>query len=658
MKQVGTKQAGAATLVLMLTAGLGACSSAPQASAKPGAANVQAQAVASDWVRGVDVSEARMAESGGVAFKDTDGTAKAALQIVQDHRYNWVRVRLMIDPDGNYGLAQDLPYVKATMLDAKQHNLKVLLDLHYSHWWADPGNQWTPARWQGQNLSALTTSVYSYTKDVITQLRAQGTPPDMVQIGNEINGGILWENGRISNMANFVKLTNAGAYAVQDASGGKATMPPIMVHIAKTGDAAWTVAWYKAFINAGGWVDSIGLSYYPMWHGDLNNLSQTIKALRANFSWAKVYLAETAYYWDKNQAGYANLPYPQTPQGQYDFLQALSPVVQQAGGSGIFYWGGFWSQGGKWLNAPGWNDDDASRRSLFDDNAQATKGIDGLNQAAAANTAPILQLPADLSAEATGLGGAHVTFGATATDAEDANAPAVTCTPAPGALFALGTTAVNCSATDGAGASTAGRFTVSVKDTTAPVITVANPLQDARYTLGSSVLADYGCTDAVALAGCAGSVANGAPFDTAGVGAKTFTVRATDGAGNAATVARRYTVEYPFGGFSRPVDNLPAINGVKAGSAVPVKFSLGGNQGPNVLAALSPASAPITCGSNDAVGATEPTRTAGNSGLGYDASAGQYVYVWKTDQAWAGTCRQLVLKLADGTEHRANFELR
>ena len=366
----GTGIAGAA---LALTTGLSACG------------HVGAAADTDTWIRGMDVSEARGTEAAGVQFRDLDGQVKPALQIVRYHRYNWVRVRLMVDPqttDGNYGLLQDLPYVKAVMKDAQGQGLKVLLDLHYSHWWADPGNQWLPARWKGQSDEVLAKSIYDYTSGVITELRAQGTAPDMVQIGNEINGGMLWENGRIrkDDMTAFVKLTNAGADAVRDASGGKASMPPIMVHIAKIGDAEATVAWYRAFIAAGGWVDTIGLSYYPMWHGDFVNLSKTVKALRSTFDWAKVYVAETAYYWDQNQVGTEEgLPYPQTPQGQLDYLRALTPVVRDAGGSGIFYWGGFWSQSPKWLTAPGWKDDDASRRSLFDDRAQATLAIDGLN---------------------------------------------------------------------------------------------------------------------------------------------------------------------------------------------------------------------------------------------------------------------------------------
>lgn len=372
--------------VIALALTLSACSSgqspvSPDLNAQGRALGHAAKAKDFGWIRGMDVSEARMAELAGVRFKDLNGQVKPALKIVKDHGYGWVRVRLMIDPDGKYGLAQDLPYVKAVMKDAHKQNLKVLLDLHYSHWWADPGNQWTPPRWKSAEWAKLPGLVYDYTLDVMNELRAQGTPPDMVQIGNEINGGMLWEAGRIvqGDMTAFVKLTNAGATAVRDASGGEANMPPVMVHIAKIGDASDTVNWYKAFMAAGGWVDSIGLSYYPMWHGDFTNLSDTIKALKMSFPWAKVYLAETAYYWDQNQAGNTNLPYPQTRQGQLDYLKALAPVVKDAGGSGIFYWGAFWSQSSRWLTAPGWNDDDASRRSLFDDDARATPAIDGLN---------------------------------------------------------------------------------------------------------------------------------------------------------------------------------------------------------------------------------------------------------------------------------------
>jgi hypothetical protein len=115
---------------------------------------------------------------------------------------------------------------------------------------------------------------------------------------------------------------------------------------------------------------------------------------------------------------------------------------------------------------------------------------------------------------------------------------------------------------------------------------------------------------------------------------------------------------YKFTGFFAPVDNLPTVNTVKAGSAVPVKFSLGGNQGLNILAAGYPLSTQIACDTSATLDQIEQTVTAGSSSLSYDATSDQYTYVWKTDKSWAGSCRQLTVKLNDGTSHQANFEFK
>ena len=115
---------------------------------------------------------------------------------------------------------------------------------------------------------------------------------------------------------------------------------------------------------------------------------------------------------------------------------------------------------------------------------------------------------------------------------------------------------------------------------------------------------------------------------------------------------------YTFTGFSQPVDNLPTVNQMKAGGAVPVKFSLGGNQGLDIFEDGYPKSQTIPCNSTASVDGVEETLTAGSSSLTYDASSDTYSYVWKTEKSWAGTCRQLVVKLTDGTYHRANFQFK
>jgi hypothetical protein len=116
-----------------------------------------------------------------------------------------------------------------------------------------------------------------------------------------------------------------------------------------------------------------------------------------------------------------------------------------------------------------------------------------------------------------------------------------------------------------------------------------------------------------------------------------------------------YSVIYDWTGFFRPIDNLPMVNIVKAGSAIPVKFNLGGNQGLDILEAGYPKSIPVTCTFTPWIDAVEETVTAGFSTLTYDDLAGQYVYVWKTEKSWTG-CRQLQVKLKDGTTHVANFK--
>jgi alpha-tubulin suppressor-like RCC1 family protein len=115
---------------------------------------------------------------------------------------------------------------------------------------------------------------------------------------------------------------------------------------------------------------------------------------------------------------------------------------------------------------------------------------------------------------------------------------------------------------------------------------------------------------------------------------------------------------YNFTGFFRPVDNLPNLNVATAGSAIPFKFGLGGDQGLNIFAAGYPISGPITCDANEPGTVIDETVNAGGSNLSYDASSGQYNYVWKTNKAWKGTCRILVIRFIDGTDHIAKFSFR
>jgi hypothetical protein len=199
-------------------------------------------------------------------------------------------------------------------------------------------------------------------------------------------------------------------------------------------------------------------------------------------------------------------------------------------------------------------------------------------------------------------------------------------------------------------------FTV---DKIGPVITITTPASGAVYSLGQVVTASYSCSDPSGVATCAGPVASGSPISTSPIGPNTFTVVATDALGNPATLAAGYTVGFAFTGFFSPIDNLPVLNALRAGQAVPVKFSLGGYQGMAIFEAGYPKTQVVPCDSTAPVDGVEQTVTAGASSLSYDVGTGQYNYVWKTDKSWTvGSCRQLVLKLVDGTTHHANFKFK
>jgi hypothetical protein len=202
-------------------------------------------------------------------------------------------------------------------------------------------------------------------------------------------------------------------------------------------------------------------------------------------------------------------------------------------------------------------------------------------------------------------------------------------------------------------------------DRKAPVISLIRPASGDSYLIGSAHVADYSCTDGGSLvATCLGTVADGANVDTAAVGSHTFTVDSTDNVGNAAPQSSvTYNVIWPYGGFFAPVNNKDSfgnyvLNVAKAGSAIPVKFSLGGDRGLDVVASGYPISGVIECSSTATTDAVEQTVTAGASSLSYDSTTSTYRYVWKTAQAWAGTCRQLSVKLADGTIHKASFQFK
>jgi hypothetical protein len=209
---------------------------------------------------------------------------------------------------------------------------------------------------------------------------------------------------------------------------------------------------------------------------------------------------------------------------------------------------------------------------------------------------------------------------------------------------------------------------IDIKGNTSPVesalftIDDVDPTIDLRLPVGGQYLlhsaheVDYSCDDNDAgVVRCEGTQADGDALDTSTPGYKTFTVEAEDAAGNTATTSVTYQVVFDWSGFFAPVSN-EKVNVAQAGSAIPVKFKLGVNYGPGIFAEGYPRSRPIACESGAPSEPIEQTVTPGASELSYGDN--QYNYVWKTQAAWANTCRELEVKLVDNTVHTALFKFK
>ncbi|HET7112961.1 MAG TPA: PxKF domain-containing protein [Pyrinomonadaceae bacterium] len=241
----------------------------------------------------------------------------------------------------------------------------------------------------------------------------------------------------------------------------------------------------------------------------------------------------------------------------------------------------------------------------------------------------------------------------------------VTQSPAPGTPVGLGTHTISLTANDGssnnngAGNSTTTTTTLTVADQTAPVISCPSNIEIflPANSPDTSMVVNYPAATATDNCSASPTVtysqASGSVFP---VGTTTVTATATDAAGNHSECTFTVTVRYNFNGFFSPVSNAPTLNAVNAGRAIPVKFTLSGDKGLNIFAPNNPYSVSLNCNTNDPGVDVSETLTAGGSSLTF--SADQYIYIWKTESSWAGTCRQLVMTLNDGSVHVANFKFK
>ncbi|WP_242838891.1 glycoside hydrolase family 53 protein [Butyrivibrio sp. AE3003] len=309
------------------------------------------EGLAEDFIFGMDVSSLLVEEKSGVKYYDFDGNEQDALKTFADSGINYIRLRVWNDPydengNGYGGGNNDLPTAIELGKRATGYGMKVLVDFHYSDFWADPQKQIVPKAWKGMSLSEKSSALYDYTKDSLGQLFDAGVDVGMVQIGNEINNGMSGE----TKIENVIELLKAGSKAVREISSERGKDIGIVVHYTDISPKEGVLALIEKLVNGGLDFDMMGLSYYPFWHGDMDNMKNVIKYIGEHFG-KKAFIAETSYcYTLEDGDGFGNRVsksdlvegYPATIEGQASYMHDLYQNVNSAGGLGVFYWEGAW----------------------------------------------------------------------------------------------------------------------------------------------------------------------------------------------------------------------------------------------------------------------------------------------------------------------------
>lgn len=359
-----------------------------------------------EFIKGVDLSTLIELENLGAKYYD-DGKEMDILEIMKKYDVDTVRIRLWNDPyspEGeSYGAGiNDLETSLAIAKRVTEAGFGVLLNFHYSDFWADPGKQIKPKAWEGYSVEELEKAVYEYTEEMMKIFKENGVNLTMVQVGNELSNGLLWPEGRVPNYDNIAKFVNAGIRAVravdQDVS--------IMIHLDNGGNNALYREWFDNFMERGEDFQIIGLSYYPFWHGTLDMLENNMRDIAVRYGKdlvvAEVSMGHTmedykAYenLTDDQRKGYATRPalvekieYPMTKEGQADFMtDILNRIrnVPDGKGKGFFYWepawipvaGSGWATEAslKYMNDPGPCGNEWANQALFDYDGNALPAL-------------------------------------------------------------------------------------------------------------------------------------------------------------------------------------------------------------------------------------------------------------------------------------------
>jgi len=333
-------------------------------------------------ILGADISSLKKSEDLGGIYRETDGTPADALRILKNHGLNYARLRVWVDSADGYHNKERILEMAGRL---KRLEIKLLVDFHYSDNWADPGKQIKPAAWKDLDIHQLKKAVYNHTFDVCNSLVLQGTPPDMVQVGNEINAGLLWPEGDKDHFDNMAALLKEGCRAVKDCSNST----QVMMHIAEGGDNKLARWWIDNIAGRNVPFDVIGISYYPYWHGTLEELQYNLNDITDRYD-RDVIVVETAYgFTDQDNDNYPNIlddrlavpNYPLTPEGQRMMLREVMNVVRSVNngrGIGVFYWDATWIavKGNDWDNTDPATGNGWENQALFDFDGKVLPALD------------------------------------------------------------------------------------------------------------------------------------------------------------------------------------------------------------------------------------------------------------------------------------------
>lgn len=355
--------------------------------------------LSTDFIKGADVSIMPELEQNGTKFYD-NGIEQDGLTILKNHGVNWIRVRIwnnpyVVGPEGVGGGNTDEAKAIEMAKRAKALGMKVLVDFHYSDFWVDPGQQKKPDAWKNDSGDKLVDDVYAYTAKVMQDFNVQGVTPDMVQVGNELNNGMLWPEAQLTednpNGYKFLaKLLNAGLQAVHD--NDKDNKVKTMIHLAGVDVNLYHTFFDNLIVkNKVNDFDIIGMSFYPFWHGTMDDLKNTMNDVSAKYN-KDVIAVETAFGYtledadfEKNNFGTNEEKvggYKATVQGQATGLRDVMATVASVNdnrGLGIFYWAPDWVINEKvgWKSNGGGNGWD--NLTLFDTKGNALESMDTFN---------------------------------------------------------------------------------------------------------------------------------------------------------------------------------------------------------------------------------------------------------------------------------------